>query len=376
MTLGSKVSAFDEIENIVGYNFDSPDKRTITIGAEDNVINIYYTKRDDLEYTVNYFEKATGKRIHDQVIKDSATYESVIKAQDEKIDIDGYVYDSADKNSISIKVEGNAISLYYVKRADLSYKVSYVEKGTGTVIHDAKTVGMVTYETEIKAENEVIDINGYSYDSADKTTIKVGTGTNEITLYYTKVTGLSYTVNYLEKGTNNVIKPAKTVGEQKYGNVITVADEVIAIDGYNYASADKEKVVIGTDANIVNIYYTKRNDLGYTVNYLERDTGKVLQNAKVQNGKTLGDTIHAQDEVIDIDGYTFDSIDKGTLTIETGSNTINIYYVKRNDLSYKVNYLEKGTGKVLHEVKVQSGMTFKEIVAAWRGCKNRRLPAT
>ena len=43
----------------------------------------------------------------------------------------------------------------------------------------------------------------------------------------------------------------------------------------------------------------------------------------------------------EIEGYNFDSIEKETIKIGTGKNVINIYYTKRTNLSYVVNYLEK-----------------------------------
>ena len=96
---------------------------------------------------------------------------------------------------------------------------------------------------------------------------------------------------------------------------------------------------------------TKKNDLSYTVNYLEKDTNKVLHDQKVQDGMTFESTVNSADEKIDIDGYNYNSVDKEKLVIGTRENVINIYYTKRNDLSYTVNYLEKGTNKVLHEQK-------------------------
>ena len=77
---------------------------------------------------------------------------------------------------------------------------------------------------------------------------------------------------------------------------------------------------------------------------------------------TFESTVTSSNEVIDIDGYNYDSVDKESLTITTSENVINIYYTKRTDLSYKVNYLEKTTNKVLHEQKTQDGMTFEDVV--------------
>ena len=182
----------------------------------------------------------------------------------------------------------------------------------------------MTFGTEITSSKEVIAINGYSYDSVDKDSLIITTGENVINIYYTKVSGLSYTVNYLEKETNEVLQAPKTTGDMTFETEIISSDEIIEIDGYNYDSVDKDKLVIGTGDNVINIYYTKRNDLSYKVNYLEKDTNKVLHEQKNQTGMTFKDTVVSADEVINIDGYDYDSVDKETLTITTSENVINI----------------------------------------------------
>ena len=358
----TEITSTNEVIDIEGYNYDSVDKDKLIIGTGENVINIYYTKRNDLSYTVNYLEKDTNKVLHVQKNQTGMTFKAKVKSADEKIDIDGYNYDSVDKDSLTITTGENVINIYYTKRNDLSYKVNYLEKDTNKVLHDPKIKDGMTFENVVTSANEVIEIDGYNYDSVDKTTLKITTDENVINIYYTKVIGLSYTVNYIEKDTDEVIHPAKTTGEQVFETEITSADEVIDIDGYNYDSVDKDKLIIGTGENVINIYYTKRNDLSYKVNYLEKGTNKVLHDQKIQDKMTFESIVTSANEVIEIDGYNYDSVDKATLTITTGENVINIYYIKRTDLSYKVNYLEKGTDKVLHNQKIQEEMTFDATV--------------
>ena len=361
-TFEDTVKSSDEKIDIDGYNYDSVDKDALTIGTGENVINIYYTKRTDLSYKVNYLEKTTNKELSTQKVVNGKTFEDTVKSSDEKIDIDGYNYDSVDKETLKITTGENVINIYYTKRNDLSYKVNYLEKTTNKELSTQKVVNGKTFEETITSSDEVITIDGYNYDSVDKETLTITTGENVINIYYTKVTGLSYTVNYLEKGTDKVIHPAKTTGEQVFETEITSLDEVIDIDGYNYDSVDKDTLKITTGENIINIYYTKRYDLSYKVNYLEKITNKELSTQKIVNGKTFEDTVKSSDEVIKIDGYNYDSVDKETLTITTGENIINIYYTKRTDLSYKVNYLEKTTNKELSTQKVVNGKTFEDTV--------------
>ena len=73
---------------------------------------------------------------------------------------------------------------------------------------------------------EKININGYKFDSIDKESIKITTGTNIINIYYTKRTDLSYIVNYLEKDTNTVLKQAKTVELNKRTSVKSDSIEI------------------------------------------------------------------------------------------------------------------------------------------------------
>jgi hypothetical protein len=364
MTFQATVTSASEKVAINGYNYDSADVANITIGTGSNVINLYYTKRTDLSYTVNYLEKGSNTKLHEPKTVSKMTFESTVTSSTEKIAIDGYNYDSAEKETITIGTGSNVINLYYTKRTDLSYTVNYLEKGTNNVLSTAKTVTTATFGATITAKSEAIKIDGYSYDSASADSITITTGTNTLTLYYTKVTGLSYTVNYLEKGTNNVLHPAQTKGDQTFGNVITSSDEVISIDGYKYDSASSETLKIGIGTNVINLYYTKRTDLSYTVNYLEKGTNTVLQKAKVQSGMTFKATVTSESEKVAINGYNYDSANVESITIGTGSNVINLYYTKRTDLSYTVNYLEKTTNTVLKTAKVKSGVTFGTVVTA------------
>ena len=95
---------------------------------------------------------------------------------------------------------------------------------------------------------------------------------------------------------------------------------------------------------------TERSDLSYTVNYLEKGTNNVLHNPKVQDGMTFNAPVTSSDEVIDIDGYNYDSVDKEALTIGTGENVINIYYTKKGSATFDFNDVDIGDGKSSHAI--------------------------
>ena len=163
-----------------------------------------------------------------------------------------------------------------------SYTVNYLEKGTNEVLHIAKTDNNIPINTQIKATDEVIAIDGYNYDSADKATLTLGSGGNVLNLYYTKRTDLSYKVNYLEKDTNKVLSTQKVVKDQTFKAIITSANEVITIYGYNYDSADKDTLTIGTGENVINLYYTKKDSSVLVHHYIENTTERVPSITKGQ----------------------------------------------------------------------------------------------
>lgn len=101
-----------------------------------------------------------------------------------------------------------------------------------------------------------------------------------------------------------------------------------------------------------------REKYGYKVNYLEKDTNKVLHNQKVQGGMTFESTVTSADEVITIDGYNYDSVDKDTLTITTGENVINIYYTGIPNIV--VNKAQSGS----QDEKVEYGDTITYTIKA------------
>ena len=160
-----------------------------------------------------------------------------------------------------------------------------------------------------------------------------------------------YTVKHIEKETGIELHESQ-VFDSTYGTKIKGEEQKIEIRGYVYNSVNKDNLVVGVDesANIIEVYYTKRTDLSYTVNYLEKDTDTKLKDSKVVNNQTYLSSV--TEEAADIAGYNKVAPTSATITIDVEGNVINFYYTKRTDLSYTVNYLEKGTDTKLKESKV------------------------
>ena len=318
-----------------GYEFEKTENCPLTIGTDEskNVIKVYYKKQTNLSYKVNYLEQGTTNVLHEQKVQGEMTFDDVVKSEDEVIEINGYNYASADKETLTIGTGENVLNLYYTKRTDLSYKVNYLEKDTDKVLSPQKVKDGMTFGTVITSSDEVIKIDGYNYDSVDKDTLEIGTGDNVINIYYTKRTDLSYKVNYLEKDTNKVLHEAKTVDKQTFGD--TVTETAIDVQGYNKVDPTSQNLTVTADPaeNVITFYYTKRTDLSYTVNYYWNGTTEKVAESKTVNDQTFEAVI--KEAPILIDGYTPISLERQELTITTddNDNTITFYYYKNVKLT-------------------------------------------
>ena len=357
-----EIKLADVIMTIKGYNYDSVNVDPLVLSDNTvlNVMNIYYTKRTDLSYTVNYLEKDTNVVLNQSKEVNNVKFETVINSEEEIIDITGYEFDSLNPEKLVIDVENNVINIYYTKRTDLSYTVNYLEKDTNIVLNQSKKVNNVEFETVINGRNEVITIDGYVFNSVNPEKLVIDVENNVINIYYTKRTDLSYTVNYLEKDTNKVLNQSKEVNDVEFETVINAGEEIIDITGYEFDSLNPEKLVIDVENNVINIYYTKRTDLSYTVNYLEKDTNKVLNQSKVVNDVEFETVINGRNEVITIDGYVFNSVNPEELTIGTDSNVINIYYTVLHG-TVKVKYVDSNDKEIIEPeiIKGQVGTDYE-----------------
>ena len=351
--IGTKVSY--KINNYDGFTFDESktENKDATVPDNNNlVVKLYYTRRNDLSYTVYYKEQGTENELADAKVVNSQKFGDVVT--ENAIDIDGYNKVDPTSGNITITTGTNEYTFYYTKRTDLSYKVYYKEQGTENELADAKVVDGKTFG-DVVTEN-AIDIDGYNKVNPTSADITITTGTNEYTFYYTKRNDLSYTVYYKEQGTENELADAKVVNSQKFGDVVT--ENAIDIDGYNKVDPTSGNITITTGTNEYTFYYTKRTDLSYKVYYKEQGTENELADAKVVDGKTFGDVV--TENAIDIDGYNKVNPTSADITITTGMNEYTFYYTKRNDLSYTVNYYYNGELK--HSVTFDN-MEYLDVIS-------------
>ena len=240
------------------------------------------------------------------------------------INIPGYdkVAPAEVNHVIAATPENNIITFYYTKRTDLSYTVRYLEavaEGEDEVeLAQSQTVPNQTFKGT--ATEKAIPIEGYKVVGEDEQTITIEAENNEIIFYYSKLDDLSYVVNYLEQGTNEVLHAQKAVGQQVFNSKVT--EDAKTISGYNLVGESSQELTITTDPqkNVITFYYTKRTDLSYTVHYYEQGTTKDLATAKTVNDQIY--KAEVTEKAIDIAGYNKVTPASKTITIDVAGNEI------------------------------------------------------
>ena len=360
--------------NITGYTVDN-NQKSVKIGTGTNEIIFYYTKRTDLSYTVRYLEQSTNKPLADSNTRTDKTFDETYT--EDAIAIDGYTVDKAQK-TIKVGTGTNELVFYYTKKTDLSYTVKYLEKDTDKPLADQVTRTDKTFgETYTE---DAITINGYTVDK-DQKTVNVGTNTNEIIFYYTKKTNLSYVTEYYvevknDEGTStqkisNDNERENTVGGMTYGEEVLLSiinkDKYLPDAGFGYKTGviiqpvNTDKITINDGDNIIKVCYYRRDDLSYTVKYLEKDTENAIPGLtdEQKTNKTYLDTYTEMAKPAP-DGYVLTDERSKNITVNAENMELVFYYSKRTDLYYTVRYLEQGTDKPLADPETRTDKTFDQ----------------
>ena len=345
-------------------------------------------------YTIKYIDANTNQEIAKPVVRYGKPGEYVGVNKNEDVDpkkIEGYNLKNYDRNSEKLLIGYSPV--FYVRytksneKVDVRYEYQIGEDVKGIT---TQKVGIFTGDTLENVSVPDAILKGYKVEgwykvddsgetslneknatlTAKKAKTKLNFSNNGYYTLYQATTfraklvpkaNLSYTVNYIDKGTNTLLD-TKTVNNQTFGDSVT--ETAKDIPGYNKVEPTSQSLTVtaDNDKNVITFYYTKRTDLSYTVNYIDKDTNKAIIDAKTENNQTFGKSV--TETAIDIPGYNKVEPTSQSLTVKANNaeNVITFYYTKRNDLSYKVKYLEKDTDKVLHEEKLVENQTFGNSV--------------
>lgn len=325
----------------------------------DFTLKAKWSPRTDITYTVKYVDE-NGEKLADPKTVTGQTMGSTV-TETAKV-IDSYLPEALTK-STTLKAKGNEIVFTYKKFTEVDYTVYYIIKNAdgSEKEHSKKTM---TSKNAVVTENYK-NIAGYTPDAYQKTLQLVqDESKNVIKFYYTQNAQVSYTVNhYVQKlGGGYELKESDTTKTGAIGAKVTASAKDYTGFTYQSAISTDTGIIPSTGTLTLNLYYT-RNKYGYTVKYLEQGTNKKLADpytAKAAYGDDL--TVNAKG----IAGYSVVGESSQQLTISENpkNNVVIFYYTLRTDLSYTVNYLEKGTdpANVLREPSVVGGQTHGDTV--------------
>lgn len=217
---------------------------------EDSEITYFYTLK---KHTIT-----TEVEPHEEMIKDILTGET------ETFQVEGgsitgeYNVDYPETNKIKFveNVEQKQDStIQIVATPDSGYKVNTIK------LVSTNDDGIET-ETVIYGENASSSAEISFTENEDRSvmlsTFKDVTENKHIIVTFSHRLDCVYTVNYLDRYTEEKIHTSKVQGNMEYGSTVLSANEIIDIENYEYYSVDKEFITIDVNEenNVINIYYT------------------------------------------------------------------------------------------------------------------------
>ncbi len=304
------------------------------IKEEDNVIKVCYFKRDDMSYTVKYLDKNTNNELYDSEIRENKTFEEVY-TETAKESPYGYRLVGNDTQEVKIDAEDKVVIFYYEKRNDFSYTVMYLEEDTNNELATPEVRKNKTYLETYSEKAKPID--GYVVDEETKE-IVLEENESRIIFYYNKKDDLSYKVIYYKDSLNTDAIGEETFENQTFEDIINSDD----IDkdlykprkGYNSGviATDMPYTIIDGE-NVINVIYTKKDNLTYRVEYYYDGNIDSSKTEYFEN-LTYGDVITNYKEKLPAN-YKFVN-DTAPLTIDdTEDNVIKVYYksVSKGDVT-------------------------------------------
>lgn len=351
--------SFDNIPK--GYTNNSSNVTSFEVDEDNMIINIIYNKKK-LSYIVEYYEDET-KISNDS---DNTFDENVYfgdKIGEELINKNKYK-NFGYKNGViktdmpyEIKEENNIIKVCYERRHDMSYTVRYIDYDTRENLYENKIVSDRTYNKTYEEEAKEAP-NGYKLVSDKKQTITLDSDNKVLTFYYEKRNDMSYIVRYVELVGNDEVEilDSKTVTNKTYNK--TYEEEAkIAPNGYKLVSDKKQTITLDSDNKVLKFYYEKRNDMSYTVRYIDCDTNESIISDKVVKNKTYNEEIEEFAEYPY--GYNLVSENVQKFKLDSDGKVITFYYNKIK-VKYVVRYLEEETNlEILPSIKKEGNLIDK-----------------
>ena len=340
-----------------GYKLQKVENLPLTIGVENNIINVYYvtdnTQTKELSYTVEYYKDGNKVANDTQVVKQTKQVleSDTLTVEKGKINVTdkyvGYKFEKTNPETIPDSIEDKGvIKVYYVfdktQTKELSYTVEYYKNGKKVendtqvevaTVHVLEPNTLQVNQDKINTENKYV---GYKLEKTNPETIpsEINNG-GIIKVYYILDDGqtktLTYTVNYYKDG-NLVKEDTETIYETKQvleSDILTVKSKEINIKdkyvGYKFVKTNPELIPeVIENKGVIDVYYEK-DTFTYEVRYyFNRELDESLTEKSVA---LYGDKITSYTDKVKED-YTLETVENLPLVIseDESKNIINVYY--------------------------------------------------
>lgn len=270
-----------------------------------------------------------------------------------------YISDTGEEKAYNFSMPVNRDLNLYAKWSSntlMTYTVEY-KLEDGTEIAPPTTGSALAGTTKTFNAKTGTELNkGYQSGyfpkvSSHSLTINIEGG-NEFTFIYVARTEVTYTVKYLEKGTNTQLAKPKTVTTRD----AVVTETFEQITGYA-PDAYQKQLVLAADNNVIIFWYVKDDAHaplqiihwtqniagdGYTEYQSSTNLNGVIGQTYTESSLTIPGFTYNASPAHPVDGYP--ALASGALT--KAGLVLNLYY-DRNEYPYEFRFLEQGTDKKL-----------------------------
>lgn len=280
-------------QTIIIYKFNElsskePEELEFTVTANDNYYGSMYTNNGaTVTGTASdgnkFYENVDGK-ISEDLIDPVAPIAS--RTNDDKYDTE------TNKELVVNAIDGIKSNDYNGKQEDEAKSVldeiiivnetkygSLELNQDGSLKYNPNTNFRGTDNFKYYIKTTITDKNGNkTYAKSDVATVTINV----------KAVTVTYTVNYLEKGTNSQVAPSKEVSTNASGEDLYVGDTVtenaLTLNNYNLVSNSQESITLAKEGNVINFYYELK-DSKIIVHHKEKGTGITLADDDTFTGK-------------------------------------------------------------------------------------------
>lgn len=291
-------------QTIIIYKFNElsskePEELEFTVTANDNYYGSMYTNNGATVTGTaadgnKFYENVDGK-ISEDLIDPVAPIAS--RTNDDKYDTE------TNKELVVNAIDGIKSNDYKGKQEDEAKSVldeiiivnktkygSLELNQDGSLKYNPNTNFRGTDNFKYYIKTTITDKNGNkTYAKSDVATVTINV----------KGVTATYTVNYLEKGTNTKVADSKTISKNANNEDLYIGDKVteyaLTLNNYNLVSNSQESITLAKEGNVINFYYELK-DSKIVVHYVEKDTNIKLADDDTFDGKvTETKVINAKD---------------------------------------------------------------------------------